>query len=148
MRPTNQAVPPHARARAGFSLFELLIVLAIIGLLAGLVLPRLADAFGKGQEKTTQAQMSLLTSAVESFKLNYGRYPSNEEGLDVLVKRPDWIDQADWSSELSKETVPLDGWKRPFVYKLDDGFGFRIISLGADGKSGGEGENADLDNRK
>ena len=146
MRPTNHT--QSSSARTAFSLFELLIVLAIIGLLAALVLPNFGDAFGKSQVKATQQQMAMLTTAIDSFKLDYGRLPTKEEGLKVLIERPDWIDEADWSQPLQKETLPLDGWKRPFIYELDDTFGYRIISYGADGAAGGEGKNADLDNRK
>lgn len=146
MRPTNRNVV--LSARAAFSLFELLIVLAIIGLLAALVLPRFSDAFGKGQRKSTEAQLSSLTSAVEAFKLDHGRYPTQQEGLSVLINRPTDVEEANWKPYLAKETLPMDGWKRPFIYRTDDKFGFRIISFGADGKEGGEGEDADLDNRK
>ena len=146
MRPTNRV--SLANTRSAFSLFELLIVLAIIGLLAALVLPRFGDAFGKGQRKSTEAQMSSLESAVESFKLDHGRYPTQEEGLGALIIRPSDIEEADWKPYLSKATLPMDGWKRPFIYKTDDDFGFRIISYGADGQPGGDGENKDLDIRE
>jgi len=134
-------------ARAGgFSLIEMLFVIAIIGLIAALILPRLGGAFGKSQVQTTKAQLSSLTSAVESFRLNVGRYPSKEEGLAALLKKPDGAEG--WSGPyLDKKIVPQDGWKREFIYTPDDEWKFVIRSLGADGKEGGEGENADLDNR-
>jgi len=144
-------VPGRARPSArAFSLLEMLIVIGIIGLIAALVLPRIAAGFGKGQVKTTQAQLELLTTATEGFKLDIGRYPTEQEGLLVLVEKPaDPIAAAKWKAPyLQKKTIPMDGWGRPFVYKLDPTFGFEIKSLGADGKEGGEGENADLSNRE
>ncbi len=132
-------------ARA-FSLMEMLIVVAIIGLIAALAVPRLGKLFGESQRKTTVAQVQILTQSVENFKINVGRYPTKEEGLRVLLEKPDGAEG--WEGPyLDKKTLPKDGWKRDFIYIPDEKWGFIITSLGADGKDGGEGDNADIDNR-
>ena len=135
------------RGTAGFTLLEMLLVVAILALLAALVGSRLVGAFGGAQVKTTNAQLSLLTSSVDQFKLSVGRYPTADEGLRVLLEKPQ-SDSDKWTGPyLNKEAVPKDGWGHDFVYQLDEKWGYRILSYGADGKPGGEGENADLDNR-
>jgi len=135
-------------AQRGFSLLEMLVVLVIMGLLVALVLPRVAGNIGKGKVQTTRAQIELLASAVNQFMLDVGRYPTQEEGLEALLHRPEGVDETLWDGPyLEKDFVPKDGWGREFLYLLDDGGRFVIRSLGADGKPGGEGENADLDNR-
>jgi general secretion pathway protein G len=133
--------------RWAFSLFEMLIVLAIIGLLAALVAPRLAGVFSGGQVKQTKAQIQLLSGAVEQFRMNMMRLPTVEEGFTVLIEKP--LDGGEkWKGPyLERRTLPVDGWGHPFVYRLDDQFGYVITSNGADGREGGEGDNADLDNR-
>ena len=135
------------RGAAGFTLLEMLLVVAILALLAALVGSRLVGAFGGAQVKTTNAQLSLLTSSVDQFKLSVGRYPSVDEGFRVLLEKPQ-ADAEKWTGPyLNKESIPKDGWGHEFVYQVDEKWGYRIISYGADGKLGGEGENADLDNR-
>lgn len=141
----SEAMGRSAR-NAGFSLIEMLFVIAIIGLIAALVLPRLGNAFGKSQVQTTKAQLSLLTGAVDQFKLNVGRYPTKEEGLGALLKKPEGAEGWD-GPYLEKKTIPKDGWKHDFIYTPDDEWKFIIRSLGADGREGGEGENQDIDNR-
>lgn len=137
---------PATPAARAFSLIEMLFVIAIIGLIAALILPRLGGAFGKSQVQTTKAQLASLTSAVETYRMNVGRYPTKDEGLAALLKKPDGAEG--WEGPyLEKKVVPRDGWKREFIYTPDDEWKFIIKSLGADGKEGGEGENADLDNR-
>lgn len=134
---------PRTRA---FTLFEMLLVVTIIGLLAALMVPQLGKQFGKSQVRITKAQLESLSAAVEQFRLDVQRYPDEREGLAVLVERP--LSIANWDGPyLGKRTLPKDGWSRDFVYARDNTFGFLILSYGADGKEGGEGENADLDNR-
>lgn len=143
---------PRAAQRAssprpsGFSLLELLIVVAILGLLAALVFGRLGGELGESKVKTTRVQLESLSQAVDRYQLHVGRYPTEEQGLAALIEQPD--DAESWKGPyLGKTAVPTDGWNRPFVYEHDEQFGFVIRSLGADGAPGGEGENADIDNR-
>lgn len=134
------------RVRGGFTLVEVLLVVVIIGAIAALAVPRLARAFGKSQRELTIANMARLSAAVEEFRADVGRYPTEQEGLKALVEKP--AEAANWGGPyLEKKSLPKDGWKREFVFKHESTFGFVIRSLGADGKEGGEGENKDLDNR-
>lgn len=139
---------PGAGGRGGFTLLEMLVVVIIIGLLAALVWPRLSENLGTSKIKTTMAQISSLDSAVEQFYAEVGRYPTQEEGLAALLKAPAGVDADKWRGPyLRKNELPKDGWNRPFEYAFDEQGRFLIRSLGADGRAGGEGENADLDNR-
>lgn len=144
------SVPARGRSSlAGFSLLELLFVIAIIGMLAALVLPRLFGAGESAKVKTTASQMRLLEGALEEFRTVASRYPTEEEGLQALVTLPVTMSEDNWKGPyLQRETLPRDGWDRAFIYRIDPSFGFRLISLGADGQEGGEGFDADIDNRK
>lgn len=140
-------LPQRERGR-GFSLLELLIVVAIIALLAALVAPRLVGALTDSRVKTTRAQIGLLVSGVEQFYIDVGRYPTQEEGLGALLERPMGVEEDVWHGPyLDKDFVPDDGWGRAFIYTFDERGRYVIRSLGADGRPGGTGENADLDNR-
>jgi general secretion pathway protein G len=137
-------------SRGGFTLVEVLFVVIILGLIAALVVGNLGKRFTTGQVKTTQAQLRLLANAVESFKADVGRYPTEQEGLQALVVRPQNVDASKWDKAgyIERRTVPKDAWNNPYVYKEDATFGFLIRSFGADGKEGGEGADMDLDNRQ
>jgi len=131
---------------SGFTLVEVLFVVIIIALIAAIALPQLGKVFGRSQVKTTEAQLAQLSGAVEQFRADVQRYPTEQEGLKALIEKPQGVEG--WEGPyIQKRTLPKDGWKRDFIYKLDDRFGFIVRSLGADGKEGGEGENADIDNR-
>lgn len=132
----------HRRAR-GFTLIELLVVLAILTLLAGLVGPRVLGQLGGAKSKTAAVQIADLDKSLELFKLDVGRYPSTEEGLDALVKKPGNV--TGWNGPYLKGGVPTDPWGRAYRYGSSGG-SVEITSLGADGAPGGDGENADIRN--
>ncbi len=131
---------------AGFTLVELLVVMVILVLLASLVAPRVIGYLGSSKTKTAKIQIESLTTSLELFKLDAGRYPNTQEGLEALVKRPTNV--ATWNGPyLKKNKVPNDPWGNPYTYKLPgEKSEFDIISFGADGKSGGDNENRDIAN--
>lgn len=131
----------------GFTLLEMLVVLVIIGLLAGLVGPRLFSKVDQAKVTTANTQVKLLRGAVENIRLDMGRYPTVEEGLALLTKPPaDPALAARWRGPYLDDVVPLDPWAKPYQYALPgrDGHGFALYSLGSDGQPGGEGDAADI----
>ena len=136
--------PSTARRRArGFTLIELLVVLSILTLLAGLVGPRVLGQLGGAKAKTAAVQIADLDKSLELFKLDVGRYPTTQEGLQALVTKPG--DVNGWNGPYLKGGVPSDPWGNPYRY-ANNGGAIEIISLGADGAAGGDGENADVRN--
>ncbi|MBR0567251.1 type II secretion system major pseudopilin GspG [Azoarcus sp. L1K30] len=133
-------------AEGGFTLVELLVVLAILTLLAGLVGPRLLGQLGGAKSKTAAVQISDLEKALEIYKLDVGRFPSTNEGLEALVKRPGTV--GGWNGPYLKgSSVPVDPWGNAYKYaNPGPNGGLEILSLGGDGAPGGEGENADIRN--
>lgn len=134
-------------AAAGFTLVELLVVLAILTLLAGLVGPRVLGQLGGAKSKTAAVQIADIEKAMELYKLDVGRFPTTEEGLEALAKRPPTVTSG-WSGPYLKGAVPADPWGKPYRYQLAPNGAVEIISLGADGAAGGEGENADIRNTR
>lgn len=132
------------KRQGGFTLVELLVVLVILVLLAGIIGPRVIGYLGSSRSKTAQVQIESLVTAMELFHIDVGRYPTAAEGLSALVKPPGNI--PGWNGPyLTKGNVPADPWGRPYVYESgQDGGSFAIKSLGADGKEGGADENADV----
>lgn len=139
--------PARKAAVRGFTLIELLVVLAILTLLAGLVGPRVLSQFGGAKTKTAALQIADIDKALELYKLDVGRFPTNEEGLDALIKRPGTAAPTWAGPYLKSASVPTDPWGRPYRYANPGANGgLEIISLGADGAPGGDGENADVRN--
>lgn len=128
----------------GFTLVELLIVMIILGLLAALVAPKLFQKVGSSKQKAAKAQIALIESALDAFRLDIGRYPTTEEGLQALRKNPGL---PKWEGPYLSKDIPKDPWGNDYVYKCPGEHGeYDLYSLGADGKEGGEGENADIKN--
>ena len=128
---------------SGFTLIELIVVVVIIGLLAGLVLPQFIRQEEKAKLKATRAQIELLGTALDTFRLDIGRYPTTEEGLQALRQKPATLDR--WGGPYIKKELPEDPWGKPYVYKSPGDHGpYDIISYAADGVPGGEGDNRDI----
>ena len=135
-------------ASAGFTLVELLVVLAILTLLAGIVGPRILGQLGGAKTKTAAVQIADIDKALELYKLDVGRFPSTEEGLDALSTRPPSV-ASGWAGPYLKGSVPNDPWGKPYRYQGPGPSGaIEVLSLGADGAPGGEGENADVKNTR
>jgi general secretion pathway protein G len=140
-----QLTHSFARRNGGFTLLELLVVMVIIGLLAGFVAPRYFAQVGKSQVKVARAQIDALDKALDQFRLDVGRYPTTEEGLQVLVAAPS--NEPAWAGPYLKKGVPADPWGRPYVYTQPGSHSdFDLMSYGKDGRPGGTGEDADITN--
>jgi len=136
----------RAGLASGFTLLELLVVMVIIGLLAGLVAPRYFAQVGKSQVKVARAQIDAFDKALDQFRLDVGRYPTTEEGLQALVAQPSG--EQNWHGPYLKKAVPGDPWGRAYTYQQPGTHGgdFELQSYGKDGRPGGTGEDADVTN--
>jgi len=127
----------------GFTLLELLVVIVIIGMLAGLVAPRYFDQVSKSNTKIARAQIDSLEKALDQFRLDVGSYPTSEMGLAALNTRPQGLDK--WAGPYLKKAVPPDPWGANYLYKSPGDHGdYDLSSLGSDGQAGGAGEAADV----
>lgn len=128
----------------GFTLLELLVVLVILGLLAGVIGPQVMKHVGTSKSKTATVQIEELGTALEMYRLELGSYPTTAQGLAVLVQRPAGVEQ--WNGPyLRKPVIPKDPWGRDYRYRHPGEHGtFDIYTLGSDNADGGEGESADV----
>lgn len=143
-----QTVLPHKKKiHRGFTLLELLVVLVIIGLLAGIVGPRLFKSVGKSEITTARAQIDALGKALDQYRLDVGHYPASQEGLAALTTKPPG--EPNWNGPYLKKSAPLDPWGMPYQYKFpgeqnaDD---YDLSSFGPDKSPGGDQKHADIGN--
>ncbi len=147
IQPAMHTVPrPLVPRRRGFTLLELLVVVAIIALLAAYVGPKYFSQVGKSEQAVARSQIEAFNRALGAYRLDVGSFPSTEEGLAALVTRP--ATAAKWNGPYLEKTVPPDPWGRPYLYRApgENNADFDIISYGKDGQPGGEGDAADLGN--
>lgn len=131
------------KVESGFTLVELLVVLVILALLAALVGPRVVGYMGASRVKTAHVQIAAYQTALELFHLDLGRYPQTAEGLGALAKAPSGA--TGWAGPYLDKALASDPWGTPYDYSANaDASSYKLRSLGADGKEGGEGDNADI----
>lgn len=137
----------RGKGERGFTLIELLIVMVILGLLAALVGPRMFGKVGKSKQRAAKTQISMFETAVDTYRLDVGRYPTTEQGLEALRAAPDGADK--WDGPYLPKELPRDPWGNPYEYACPgENSDYEIISRGADGSPGGEGEDMDIVNWK
>ncbi|GGK84837.1 type II secretion system major pseudopilin GspG [Amphritea balenae] len=132
------------RVVSGFTLLELLVVLVILGLLASLVGPQVLKQLGSSKTKTAALQIEEYSAALDLYRLEVGRYPSANDGLEALIRKPS--EAKNWNGPyLTKRVIREDPWGNSYHYRYPGEHGdFDLYSLGADGQEGGEGENSDV----
>jgi general secretion pathway protein G len=143
LHPQRDRRVARATCGRGFTLLELLVVIVIIGMLAGLVAPRYFEQVGKSNSKIAKAQIDALEKALDAYRLDVGGYPTTEQGLEALNTRPQNLEK--WSGPYLKKAVPLDPWGAAYIYKSPGDHGdYDLLSYGKDGQPGGTGEAADV----
>ncbi|MHA6194973.1 type II secretion system major pseudopilin GspG [Pseudomonas wadenswilerensis] len=131
------------RGQRGFTLLELLVVLVVLGLLAGLVAPKYFAQLGRSEAKVAKAQIEGLAKALDLYRLEVGHYPSTEQGLQALVTAPP--DENRWTGPYLQKQLPQDPWGRNYLYRQPGEHGeYDLLSMGKDGQPGGDGENAEV----
>lgn len=132
----------------GFTLLELIVVVTILAILMGVVAPRIMDAPDKARQSRAKADMKALATALQGYKLDNFNYPSTQQGMEALVRKPSGAPEApNWKNGgyLASNEVPKDPWGRPYLYVSPGQHGdFDVYTLGADGKPGGDNYDADL----
>lgn len=129
----------------GFTLLELLVVVVIIGLLAGFVAPRYFSQVGRSEVQVARAQIDAFEKALDQYRLDTRHYPPSDLGLKALIEKP--ANEPQWNGPYLRKTVPLDPWGRPYVYRMPGTKSdYELLSYGRDGRPGGSGEDADIAN--
>ncbi|PID48783.1 MAG: type II secretion system protein GspG [Proteobacteria bacterium] len=144
MRNSRKPQADTTAKQCGFSLIELMIVLVILGLIAGIVGPKAMSYLGKGKSQSAKVQVENISAALDMYRLEVGNYPTTSEGLKALVSAPGGA--RNWNGPYLKKGVPLDPWNNEYQYKRpgSNGQPYDLVSFGADGSAGGDGEEADI----
>jgi general secretion pathway protein G len=144
--------PPTRRAtigRAGFTLLEIIVVIIVLAMLAGLVAPQIFNRLTEARATTARTQITLLETALDNYRLDNGAYPTTEQGLQALRDKPARAPvPANWRGPYLRKSVPNDPWGRAYLYQSPapgNPAGYQIKSLGRDGQPGGTGEDADIE---
>ena len=141
----NQHLGYARRPQSGFTLLELLVVLVVLGLLAGIVAPKYFAQLGRSEVKVAKAQIEGFSKALDLYRLEVGHYPSTEQGLQALVTAP--ADEPRWTGPYLQKKLPQDPWGHNYNYRYPgENSEYDLLSLGKDGQPGGEGENAEVTN--
>lgn len=138
----------HANRSAGFTLIEIMVVILVLGVLAAMVAPNVFRHVGQSKGAAARAQIEMLGSALDAYRLDNDRYPASAQGLKALRREPTSEPRPrDWQGPYLKKDVPLDPWGGEYVYRspgTESEWGYDLLSYGRDGRAGGEGENADV----
>src|SRR5471032_2026980 len=133
--------------RPGFTLIEILVVIVVIAILATLVAPNIFQHVGAAKSATAKSQIEMLGAALDAYRLDNGSYPTTEQGLNALWEKPTIDPPPNWPAPYLRMPVPLDPWGRAYMFLFPGQVnvtGYDLMSYGADGKPGGEGEEADI----
>lgn len=144
---TMRTRPVSRRRAAGFTLLEMIVVLVIIGLIMGLVGPRLFSQADRAKVQTAETQVRMLRGALETMRLDIGRYPTEQEGLSLLANAPGSAESTQrWRGPYLEDGVPRDPWGNAYQYspRASGTHAFSLYSFGADGQPGGDGNDADI----
>ncbi len=143
----HTAAPRRRQRQAGFTILEIVIVVVIIGILAAAIGPRLIDRVGQAQVTRVKSDLRAIESALKLYRLDNFTYPTGEQGLQALVEKPNDPNLTNYPKGGYLDRTPVDPWNRPYEYLNPGQNGdVDVFSLGADGRPGGEGENADIGN--
>lgn len=148
MRPPRRQRPIRLERPSGFTLLEIIVVVIVLALLAGLVAPQIFGRLTEARSTTARTQIELLGTALDSYRLDNGTYPTTEQGLAALREPPVRPPvPANWRGPYLRKAVPNDPWGRPYVYRYPgerNATGYELLSYGRDGQPGGAGEDADI----
>ena len=146
--PMRKPIERLARSRSGFTLIEVLVVIAVISLLAALVAPNVFQNVATAKDGAARSQIEMLGAALDAYRLDNGRYPTTAQGLEALYTMPTVEPRpTNWRGPYLRKRVPVDPWNHPYVFESPgtvNTTAYDLMSLGADGAPGGEGEDADI----
>lgn len=133
----------RSRRAGGFTLIEIMVVVVIIGLLVGILAPNVMERLSRAETQAAEADIATITSALDFFRMDHARYPTQDEGLEILRGEGE-VNGRQVAEHLQQD--PVDPWGRPYIYEVPSRHGddFDVYSLGADGEEGGEGADADI----